>query len=292
MFKVLNKQILANDVKRMDVHAPLIARKISSGQFVGVCPEEGDERIPLYVIESDSQKGTITLIFHEIGPTTRKLGEIAINDNLFSILGPLGVPSKIEKVGTVLCIATGVGSAQMLSICRSLKKAGNKIIGIIGAKTKKSLMLEAQMRLVCNKIFITTNDGSYERRGQATDLVQKILKEESVNLVYAVGSAEMMQTVCQMTKEKNIPTRVHLTPVMVDCMGMCGSCRVKVGGKTLLSCVEGPEFDGQSVDFEHYKIRLEALKENVEWRSQKFQFNPQKDESAILTKFLSVFRRN
>jgi ferredoxin--NADP+ reductase len=292
MFKILNKQILANDVKRLDVLAPLIARKIAPGQFIGVCPEEGDERIPLYVIEADPGKGTISLIFHEVGTTTKKLGEIAIHSQIFSILGPLGVESKIEKVGTVLCVATGIGTAQMLPICRSLKKAGNKIIGVIGAKTKKSLMLEAQMRMICNKIFITTNDGSYERRGQATDLVQKILKDENIHLVYAVGSAEMMQTVCQMTKEKSIPTRVHLNPVMIDCMGMCGSCRVKVGGKIVLSCVEGPEFDGQSVDFEHYKIRLDALKENVEWRSQKFQFNPQKDEPAILTKFLSAFRRN
>ncbi len=291
MYEILNKQILAEDVKRLDVSAPNIAKKIQPGQFVSVSPEEGDEHIPLSIVDTDPQKGVISLIFQEVGLTTGKLGTLPINESIFSILGPLGVPSKIDKKGVVVCVATGVGSAQILPICRAYRKAGNKVIGIIGAKTKRSLLLEAQMRLSCNKLLIATNDGTYERRGLATDILKEIVAQQKINFVYAIGSVDMMQAVCVFTKEKKIKTRVYLNPVMVDCMGMCGSCRVKVGGKILLACIEGPEFDGHKVDFQYFNIRMKAFEELDRWDNQKGLSSPKKSESGILTRFLSGILR-
>lgn len=286
MFPITNKLLLANNIKRIDISAPNIARKIQPGQFVAVCPQEGDERIPLAVVESDFVRGTITIVVNEIGPTTKKLGNIAIKEPIFSILGPLGCPSAIDKKGNVICIMTGMGAAQALPICRALKKAGNKIIGIMGAKTKRSLFLEAQMRIVCSKLFIATEDGSYERRGLATDTFKKTLTEQAVNAVYAFGSPEMMESICRLTQEKKIETRVHLNPRMVDCMGMCGSCRIKVDGQMVLACIDGPEFDGHRVDFKDFKIRLNALEKEDEWLKRKIESKPQRRESIPLPRFL------
>lgn len=287
-FKIINKQILAEGVKRIDIVAPNIARKIQPGQFVSVCPEEHDEHIPLTVTSCDAQKGHISLIFPELGHTTRKLGAIPINDPVFSILGPLGVPTIIEKKGVVVCIANGIGIAQVLPICRAFKDKGSKVIGIIGAKTKRSLMLEPQMRLSCDKLLIATDDGSYERRGLATDVLQELLGENKVDHLYAVGSVDMMRTVCSMAKEKKVRTIVvRLNPVMVDCMGMCGSCRVKVGGRMALACVEGPEFDGYRVDFKDLEIRMNAYEGSKGCNRQKLKHNQKKDESKTFTKFLS-----
>lgn len=294
MFEIINKQILAKDIKMMEVYAPNIARKFKPGQFISVCPEEGDERIPLTIIDSDWDKGLISMIFQERGETTRKLGGMPIREPIFSILGPLGMPARIEKIGTVICIATGIGTAQILPICRAFKSAGNKVIGIVGAKTKKALMLEAQMRLSCNKFFIATNDGSYERRGFATDILETLINKyesEGVDtrsfLVYAIGAVEMMQSVCSLTREKKIKMLVQLTPVMGDCMGMCGSCRVKVGGETVSACTEGPEFDGHKVDFEDFSIRMNAFEESKECCNHRLGHNRNQNEPGILRKFLS-----
>jgi ferredoxin--NADP+ reductase len=286
-FTIINKQILADNIKRIDVSAPAIARRAQPGQFVSLCCEEGDERIPLAVVEADKDKGTITLIVHECGNTTGKLGAIPINESIFSILGPLGVPSQIHKKGHVVCIATGISTAQLLPICRALRRAGNRVTGIIGAKTKRKLMLEAQMRITCDKVYIATDDGSYERRASATDLLKNFLAKEKVDMVYAIGSAEMMQTVCTLTREKNIPTRVQLNPMMVDCLGMCGSCRVKVGGQMVLACTDGPEFDGHHVDFPDFIRRMKTYEEQTTWDNPRSRPNPKRNEPGTLTKFLS-----
>ncbi len=289
MFEVINKQILAENVKRIDILAPNIARKIQPGQFVSVCPEEEDERIPLTVVESDLKKGTISLIVQEVGQTTGNLGALPINESVYSVLGPLGKPTKIEKVGVVLCIATGIGIAQILPICRAYKKAGNKVISIIGAKTRRGLMLEPQMRLACNKVILSTDDGSYDRRGLATDILRNFVNEQKINLVYAIGSADMMRKTCLITKEKKIKTLVQLKPVMVDCMGMCGSCRVKINGKMVMACIEGPEFDGHKVDFDDFILRKKAFEELEGCYDQKLQSNLKKSESGTLMKYLLGF---
>jgi ferredoxin/flavodoxin---NADP+ reductase len=286
-FKIINKQVLDDGVKRIDILAPNIARKIRPGQFVSVCPEENDEHIPLTVTSSDPERGHISLIFPELGQTTRKLGSLPINESIFSILGPLGLPAKIQKKGVVVCIASGMGIAQILPICRAFKDQGNKVVGIIGAKTKTALILEPQMRLACTKLLIATNDGSFERRGLATDVLEGFLNQNKVDLVYAIGVVDMMRTVCAMTAQRKIETLVRLNPVMVDCMGMCGSCRVKVGGEMVLACVEGPEFDGHKVDFEDLEIRMNAYEEPKEWGNQRSKPKPPRSEPKTLAKFLS-----
>lgn len=286
MFEILNKQILSDGIKRLDIHAPNIALKAQPGQFVSIVPEEGDERVPFALTDTDPKRGTISLIFQEKGTTTGKLGSMPINENIFSILGPLGIPADITKKGTVVCVATGIATAQMLPICRALKEKGNKVIGIVGAKTKRKLLLEAQMRLVCDRIFMTTEDGSYERRSTATDFFESFIVKEQVDMVYAIGNAGMMQNISAITRKAKIETRVQLNPFMVDCMGMCGSCRVKVGGKIVLACTEGPEFDGHKVDFEDFKIRLKAF-EDDSWNNQKLRHRIPKKEPAILQRFLS-----
>ncbi|MBF0532689.1 MAG: sulfide/dihydroorotate dehydrogenase-like FAD/NAD-binding protein [Candidatus Omnitrophica bacterium] len=289
MFEILNKQILSDGVKRIDIAAPDIARKFRPGQFVSVCPEEGDERVPLSIIEADSSRGIITLMVREVGATTGKLGSLPIHESVFSILGPLGKPAAIAKLGTVVCVATGIGAAQILPICRALRDAGNKVIGVLGASTKKGVLVEHQMRIACNKLFIATEDGSFEYRGKATDILARLLKEQPVHMVYAIGCPTLMRSVADMTKERNIPLRVQLKPVMVDCVGMCGACRVRVVDRMVLACVEGPDFDGYQVDLEDYQSRSETLKEANECPNPRSQLNPNPNGSGILTRFLSGF---
>ena len=286
-FKIINKLVLAEQVKRIDIVAPNIARKIQPGQFVSVCPEEDDERIPLTVTHCDPIRGHISLIFPEIGHTTRKLGAIPINETVFSILGPLGRIAQIKKEGSVICIATGIGIAQILPICRAFKDKGNKVVGIIGANTKRALMLEPQMRIACDKTLIATEDGTYEQKGLATDLLQGYLGQAKINCVYAIGSVNMMRTVSAITKKAKIKTLVKLNPVMTDCVGMCGSCRVRVGGKMVLACIEGPEFDGHKVDYQDLEIRINAYEESGRWDNQQLKHSSARSESKTLTKFLS-----
>lgn len=286
MYKIQQKLILAKDIKRLDISAAQIASKYKPGQFVSVCIEEGDERIPLAVIDVDQRKGIISVIVQETGCKTRKLSNLPIGESVYSVLGPLGVGAKIEKKGTVICIATGIGTAQILPIARAFKDAGNKVIGIIGAKTKNKLMLEPQIRMACDRVFLTTEDGSYDQKGLATDKLENILDEDKVDLVYAIGCGEMMDTVSALTRVKKIKTLVHLNPVMVDCMGMCGACRVVVGGKTVLACTQGPEFDGHKVDYQDYKMRIKAFEEVDECQTSKLQFNQKKKESKTFMKSL------
>ncbi len=298
-FKITNKQALSSDIKRLDVIAESIAQRVQQGQYVIVRPTKSWQRIPLTVVESDPQRGTISLIFQETDQATKQLGSLQINDEILNILGPLGRPAVIQKVGVVVCLATGIGTTQILPICRAHRKVGNKVIGIIGAKTRRALMLEAQMRLTCNEVLVATNDGSYMKRGLATDVLRELLKKEKLNLVYAVGSVDMMQAVAAMTREKNIPTRVNLNPIILDGTGQCGACRVVVNNQTVLACVDGPEFEAHQVDFEYLKIRMNAFEikkdadgEEIECFNRKSIRKPRTEETGILPKFLSGIRKN
>lgn len=282
MFKILNKQILAKDVKRLDIKAPLIAARIAPGQFVMIITVEGGEWVPMPVAEAEPLRGQITVIVQENTAATTKLGNLTIGEEIFSIIGPLGQPATIAKTGVVVCLATGVGTARILPICKALKKAGNKVIGIIGAKTKASLTLEPQMRIACSRLVIATEDGSYERRGLASEMLKDILAAEVVRQVYAVGSVDMMQAVCRLTKEKSVKTLVQLTPAISCGMGFCGSCRVRVEGEVVLACVSGPLFDGHSVNFEHYKIRTGAYQSREEHDGQEHDSD---DMTRSITKF-------
>ena len=266
MFTIVHKQIIAQNIKRIDIAAPSIAAKTAPGQFVMVTPGAQDHAVPLTVVEADGRKGVVSLIVHEIGAATRALGAASIGDPVNAIIGPLGRPAVIEKYGVVICVATGIGAAQILPICRALKKKANKVIGIIGAKSKRELMLEAQMRVVCDEIFITTNDGSYERKGLATQLLRELLDKYKVDAVYAIGSVDMMQAASTMAGEKHIPVRVTLSPYMANGLGLCGSCRVRVGGEFRLACTDGPEFDGHEVDFGDLNKRDQAKEKS--WGNQ------------------------
>ena len=291
MYKIVNKQLLNQNIKRLDIAAPAIAKKFSPGQFVMVTPTKDSHPVPLTIVDTDERKGTISLIVHEVGAATRELGAISINNEIHLIQGPLGVPAVVDKCGLVVCVATGIGAAQILPICRALKKAGNKVIGIVGAKTKRAMMLEAQMRIVCDEIYIMTNDGSYERKGLATEILKKLLDKMTVSRVYAIGSVEMMQAASVMTREKNIPLFVTLNPLMLDGNGICGSCRVKVGGQMRLACTDGPQFNGHDVDFEYLSIRMGSIEETDEWGNLKQPNSQKNEESKTFPKLLSGLLR-
>ena len=287
MYKIVHKQVIAQDIKKIDIAAPLIASHALPGQFVMVTPVKGERDIPLTIVDSDGRRSTISLIVHEVGSSSRQLGQLSIGQGLYQMVGPLGKPAQIDKVGLVICVATGIGAAQILPVCRGLKKKGNKVIGIIGAKSKKVLMLESQMRVLCDEIYITTNDGSYERKGLATELLRELLKKYNVQRVYAIGSAEMMQAAAQMTRERNIPLRVTLNPHMINGLGICGSCRVKIGTETRLACVDGPEFDGHKVDYQDLVLRMNEM-ESRTWENNSPPIDPRRPGFAGLMKSLWV----
>lgn len=259
-FEIVNKLILTRNIKRIDVFAENIARVVQPGQFVNILPFETSKWIPLSVVDTDSRRGIITLIFKEMGPTTKNLGAIAINDCLFSVMGPFGKPASIKNVGVVVCGATGLGIASLLPVARAYKNAGNKVICVMGADKQKNLMLEAQMRLACYKLIVVTKDGSYQRRGEVPQIVNEIIGRESVGLVYTIGAVDMMEAVCEITRKESIQTYIQLNTFIKCGCGMCGSCRIKAGNKIVLSCQEGPEFDGHKVDFDLIKLRLATLK--------------------------------
>jgi len=267
MYKIISKQDLARDVTRIIVEAAQIAARASAGQFVVVVIDQRGERIPLTLAGWDKDKGTITLIFQKVGFTTKKLGLLKPGDSIRHILGPLGHPTEVKNIGTVVCVGGGVGIAEVYPVSRAFKEAGNRVIGIIGSRSKELLILEDKMREVCDELFITTDDGSYQRKGLVTDVLKELFRvvEKSTQtkypeLVYCIGPVPMMKAVSDFTKGYQVKTIVSLNPVMVDATGMCGSCRCSVLGKTVFGCVDGPDFDAHQVDFEELKKRLGLFK--------------------------------
>ncbi|MDP2939032.1 MAG: sulfide/dihydroorotate dehydrogenase-like FAD/NAD-binding protein [Candidatus Omnitrophota bacterium] len=262
MFEIIQKQILAKGIKKLVVMAPRVAKKALAGQFVMVMPKEKGERIPLTIADSSSQNGTITLIFQEVGFSTKKLGQLKVGQNVSSILGPLGKPTEVAKLGTVVCIGGGVGIAEVYPVSCAFKNAGNEVIGIIGARNKQLIILEKEMKEICNQLYVATDDGSYGQKGFVTDALKKLLEaKKHIDLVYAIGPVKMMHAVSELTRPFRIKTLVSLNPIMVDATGMCGSCRVTVAGKTYFGCVDGPEFDAHLVDFKELEARLNLFKE-------------------------------
>lgn len=270
MFKITRKQELAKDITRIIVEAPAIAQKARAGQFVVVVIDEEGERIPLTLADWDRDKGTITLIFQKVGYSTKKLGALNIGDDIQHILGPLGHPTEIKNIGEVYCIGGGVGIAEVYPVSRAFKQAGNRVIGIIGARTKDLVILEKEMSDICDELFIATDDGSYGQKGFVTDVLKDLFDaiERSThtrypNLVYAIGPVGMMKAVSELTRDYKIKTVVSINPIMVDATGMCGSCRCTVGGRTVFGCVDGPDFDGHQIDFDELEKRLKLF-ENEE----------------------------
>ena len=256
MYEILEKKVMSENVKLMKIKAPLIANKAQAGQFVILRIDEKGERIPLTIADFDRKKGTITIIFMEVGKTTKQLGELNVGNSLLNFVGPLGQPTEIKNYGTVVCIGGGVGIAPLYPIVKELKNAGNYVISILGARNEKLLMLEKEIKELSNELYITTDDGSKGQKGFVSNVLQKLIDEKKeINLVWAIGPVIMMKVVSDLTKKYNIKTIVSLNPIMVDGTGMCGGCRVFVGGETKFACVDGPEFDGHKVDFDNLLIR-------------------------------------
>ncbi|MCX7703162.1 MAG: sulfide/dihydroorotate dehydrogenase-like FAD/NAD-binding protein [Planctomycetota bacterium] len=261
-FQVVKKEHLSEQVWRMKIFAPHIAKKHKAGQFVILRVEEKGERIPLTVADSDSKAGVITLIFQVVGATTHKLSCLKEGDCLRDLVGPLGTPTHIEKYGSVVAVGGGIGIAPLYPIVKALKAAGNRLIGILGARTKSLLILEEEMRALMDETLISTDDGSYGERGVVTDVLKRLKERgEKIDLVIAIGPAIMMKFVCALTAEYKLPTLVSLNPIMVDGTGMCGACRVEIGGETKFACVDGPEFDGHKVNWDLLMKRLRFYNE-------------------------------
>ncbi len=252
MYKILEKEVFSPIIKKMVIEAPKVAKSCRAGQFVILRIHEEGERIPLTIADYDREKGTITIVFQEVGKTTEQLGTMNAGDSLKDFVGPLGLPSHIEKLGNVVVVGGGVGIAPVHPIARDLRESGNHVIGIIGSRTGDLLFWEDEMRKVCSELHVTTDDGSYVRQGFVTDVLKEIIEDrgkDSIAQVIAIGPQPMMRACCNLTREYGLKTIVSLNSLMVDGTGMCGCCRVTVGGKTRFVCVDGPEFDGHEVDW-------------------------------------------
>lgn len=261
MNKIVGKEFFSEKVVKLEVEAPLIARSRKAGHFVIVRVGEKGERMPLTIAEADVKKGTITLVVQEVGLSSTKLCQLEVGDYITDVVGPLGQATHIEKFGTVVCAGGGVGVAPMLPIVQALKAAGNRVITVLAGRTKELIILEKEMRASSDEVIIMTDDGSYGQKGLVTEGVEAVIQREKVDKCFAIGPAIMMKFVCLLTKKYDIPTEVSLNTIMVDGTGMCGACRITVGGKTKFVCVDGPEFDGHQVDFDEMLKRMGAFKE-------------------------------
>jgi ferredoxin--NADP+ reductase len=260
MHKIVAKRELARKIKLIAVEAPAVAEKAQAGQFVILRVDDKAERIPLTLADWDGQKGTLTLIFQEVGASTEKMGALNVGDEIMDVCGPLGNPSEVKKYGQVCVVGGGVGAAPALPIIKAMKKAGNRVVAIIAAKSADMLILEKETSQAADELYLSTDDGSKGQKCFACDMV-KILVDQGhpLDIVYAIGPTVMMRTVADTTRPFNIKTIVSLNPIMVDGMGMCGACRVNVGGRTRFACVDGPEFDAHQVDFHELQERQAAF---------------------------------
>jgi ferredoxin--NADP+ reductase len=259
MFEIVKREEMAGGTVILnEIAAPLIARKAKPGQFVILKANENGERIPLTMADTDPEKGTITIIYMVVGKSTALFKTLAVGDGYQDVIGPLGKPTHLEKQGTVVCVGGGTGIAVLHPITRALKEIGNHVIGIIGARSRDLLILEERMTLASHELHICTDDGSYGRPGFVTEALKEVLEKEDVKQVVAIGPVPMMKFVSKITEEYNVPTLVSLNPIMVDGTGMCGGCRVTVGGETRFACVDGPEFDGHKVDYDELMHRLQG----------------------------------
>ena len=260
MSKIIEKEYFSEAVVKLVVEAPHIAKSRKAGHFVIVKTGEKGERIPLTIAAADADKGTITLIIQKVGVTSTKICELEVGDEITDVVGPLGLPTHIENVGTVLASGGGVGVAPLLPIVEAFKQAGNRVITVLAARKKELIILEEQMRNHSDEVIIMTDDGSYGKQGLITNGMEEVILREKVDLAVTVGPAIMMKFATLLTGKYNIPTVASLNTLMVDGTGMCGACRVSVGGKTKFVCVDGPEFDAHEVDFDEMLLRLDSYK--------------------------------
>lgn len=261
MNQITNKKFLSENVIQFEVEAPLIAKSRKPGNFVILRVSEHGERIPLTIAAADERKGTITIIAQKVGVSTEKLAKLNVGDSLIDLVGPLGKETEIHKVGTILACGGGVGIAPLLPIIEGFKKAGNRVISVLAARNKDLIILEDEVRKWSDEVIIMTDDGSSGEKGLVTTGAEKVILREKVDECIAIGPAIMMKFTALLTKKYNIPTQASLNSMMVDGTGMCGACRVTVGGKTKFTCVDGPEFDAHQIDFDEMMMRLGGYKE-------------------------------
>ena len=277
MFKVTKKENLGPEMVLMEINAPNVTKHVQSGQFIILRVSEKGERIPLTVADFDSEKRRVTIVFQEVGKSTYMLGSIPEGGFILDVTGPLGTPSEISKFGTVVCVGGGIGVAPIYPIARKLKSEGNEVISIIGYRSKNYVFWEEKMKSVSDKLMIATNDGTYGEKGFVTDVLKKLLESNiKIDRVIAIGPAIMMKAVSDMTKPKKIKTIASLNSLMVCGMGMCGACRITVGGETKLTCSDGPDFDAHLVDFNELMERLNVYKDE-----EKYTFEKWKTEAKI-----------
>ncbi len=276
MNKIVEKEYFSDQVVKLVIEAPYIAKSRKAGHFVIVRLSDKGERIPLTIAAADVDKGTITIIVQKVGVSSIKLYNLEVNDSINDVVGPLGHHTHIEKVGTVLAAGGGVGVAPLLPIVEAMKAAGNKVISVLAARQKELIILEDQIRQHSDEVIIMTDDGSYGKKGLVTHGLEEVIKREKVDQVVTVGPAIMMKFVAILTKKYKIPTLASLNTIMVDGTGMCGACRVSVGGRTKFVCVDGPEFDAHEVDFDEMLLRLNAYR---------------KEEVVAYDSFLNKYRK-
>lgn len=282
MFEIVAARWLASNVRRLEILAPRIAKKQQPGQFVIVRIHNHGERIPLTIADSDAAAGTITLIVQGVGKTTRLLNALEAGQFVLDIAGPLGNPSPIRRYGTVVVVAGGVGAAIVWPIARALKHAGNHVLSILGARNKSLVILENELREANDDLCIMTDDGSYGEAGSVTKKLEQLLRQtEPIDFVLAVGPIPMMRGVAEVTRPYRIPTAVSLNSIMVDGTGMCGGCRVLVGGETRFTCVDGPEFDAHQVDFEVLARRNTSYKTAEHDALAQYEAHPQFDLARV-----------
>jgi ferredoxin--NADP+ reductase len=274
MYEILLRQDLAPNTHLFKVAAPAVAEKAQPGQFVVIRIDERGERIPLTIADWDKGEGSVTIVFMEVGTTTRRLALLKAGDYITNLVGPLGLPSHVEKFGTVVCAAGCYGIASIMPIARAMRQAGNKVISVIEARSKYLLFWEERLRSVSDRLIITTGDGSYGAKGWVNDRLEEIVdRKDKVDLVVAIGCTYMMRLCAETTRPFGIKTIVHLNPIMVDGTGMCGCCRVSVDGETKFACVDGPEFDGHKVDWDLLLARQstyldDEIRSLEEWECQ------------------------
>lgn len=278
MYKILRREDLALGTHLFLVEAPAVARKAKAGQFVVVRADEVGERIPLTIADWDEEEGSITIVFLEAGTTTRKMARLDVGDSLTNCAGPLGRPTEVEDLGTVVCMGGGVGIAAIFPVARSLKEAGNTVISIIGARSKDLLFWEGRMRKVSHELILITDDGSYGRKGVVTLALKELLENgRKVDRVIAIGPTVMMKFCARTTQPFGIKTIVSLNPIMVDGTGMCGCCRVAVSGATRFTCVDGPDFDGHQVDWDLLSARQRTYLEEENRSAELWEHQMLKD---------------
>ena len=276
-YKILKKTLLCNNQYELSIDAPYITRNAKAGQFIILRVEKQGERVPLTIADVDKENGILTIVYMAVGYTTKKLALLEAGDEITDIVGPLGKPTEIKKYGTVVCLAGGYGAAPCYLIAKAFKDAGNKVYMIMGARNKELIFWQDKMKSASTELFITTDDGTLGEKGFVTQVMERLMEQEKIDYAIAVGPMPMMRAVAELTRGKGIKTEASMNPIMVDGTGMCGACRLTVGGETKFACVDGPDFDAHLIDFDEAINRSKVYREEAQRRSQECNLIKQAD---------------